>query len=72
MVKCNTASNVRAFNGSINSVTCFLTFTSQRFGIIGLQQLGVLLLFGFMGAILYMGTVELIKAAWRYYVNKRR
>lgn len=40
--------------------------------MIGLQQLGVLLLFGFMGAILYIGTTELIKAAWRYYVNKRR
>lgn len=40
--------------------------------MIGIQQLGVLLLFGFIGAILYIGVKELIKAAWRYYVNTRR
>jgi hypothetical protein len=40
--------------------------------MIGLQQIGVLLLFGFIGAIVYLACVELIKAAWRIYANKRR
>lgn len=40
--------------------------------MVGIQQLAVLLLFGFIGAIVYLAWVQLIIAAWRFYVNKRR
>jgi hypothetical protein len=39
--------------------------------MIGIQQVGVLLLFGLIGAILWIGIVELVQYIWRNYVNKR-